>query len=101
MILFIGAFLAYLVAFALSALEATLIRRERASAVIEPITFLRISIIGLLAIFLAQAFLELAHLMAERTDRQVHRRGGAGQVAQACGSDEALQGMQRWAGHKP
>jgi len=50
---------------------------------------------------LAQAFFELAHLMAERTDRQVHRCGGAGQVAQSCGSDKALQGMQRWAGHKP
>ena len=49
---------------------------------------------------LAQALFQLPHLVAERADREVHRRRRARQVAEPGGSDEALQGMQGWAGHK-
>jgi len=47
----------------------------------------------------AQALLQLAHLVAERADRQVHRFGCTGQVAQAGRDHEIVQRLQGHPGH--
>lgn len=49
---------------------------------------------------LPEPFFQLPHLVAERADGQVHRRRRARQVAKPGGSHEALEGMERRAGHK-
>src|SRR5690606_8906832 len=48
---------------------------------------------------IAQPLLQRTHLVAQRTDREVERFGGAGEVAVADRRDEALQRMQRRSGH--
>jgi len=48
---------------------------------------------------LAEAFLQLAHAVAQRAHRQVHALGGAGQVAQPRGGDEGLHLVQRNPAH--